>query len=105
MQKKYTPEQLEHIREQAFIYQCACPAQVCVVIDAMVKLYEYQQECLNSDTTNDKVHTTIAKSSEACYYELEQCLTEVLTLEGWDMDTLNMPENLHKQLVDSLSKS
>lgn len=48
MKRNYTTEQLEHIREQAFIYQCACPAQVCVVIDAMIKLYEYQQDCLTS---------------------------------------------------------
>ncbi|MDF1589524.1 MAG: hypothetical protein P1P93_10310 [Gammaproteobacteria bacterium] len=104
MKRNYTQEQLIHIREQAVIYQCACPAQVCLAIDAMDKLYKYQQHCLNSDETNHKVHTTIAKSSEACYHELEQCLTEVLALEGWNMDTLDMPEILHKQLLDSLSK-
>lgn len=32
----------------------------------------------------------------------EECLAEILTLEGWNMQTLQMPAKLQKKLMDDL---
>jgi hypothetical protein len=102
MKTRYTHEQLAHIRNQALIYQCACPAHVTVVIDAIRTLHEQQQSCLNEDDTDHAVHIRINQSAQQAHVELEDCLTDILKLEGWDMQTLQMPEYLKKRLLDNL---
>ncbi len=39
MQQIYSNEQITHIRDQAMVYQCACPAHVCDVLDTLRGLY------------------------------------------------------------------
>lgn len=105
MKTNYTSEQLTHIRNQALIYQCACPAQVTVVVDAIRTLHEQQQICLNETDTDDAVHSRIKQSSLKAHAELEDCLTDILKLEGWDLETLKMPEYLKKRLLDGIQGS
>ena len=97
--KQYTDIQITHIREQAFAYQCACPAQVCVAIDALRGLHEYQMNCLDATDVDREVHLRISSAAEKSHWELEQCLSDVLRLEGWDLETLKMPEHLRKRLL------
>lgn len=100
MNKTFSKEQLFHIRDQAIIYQCACPAQICMAIDAIRGLHDYQNTCLDQTDTDHAVHKRIKESSEKAHIELEQCLQDVLKLEGWNMKTLDMPEYLQKRLLD-----
>lgn len=102
MKTRYTQKQLSHIREQALIYQCACPAQVSKLLSEMLFLHRYQAECLNRTDVDVAVHQTIAKATEDVYPRMEQCLTEVLQLEGWDLETLTMPETLKKTMLNEL---
>lgn len=102
MNTRYSNKQLTHIRNQALIYQCACPAHVTVVVDAVRTLHEQQQNCLNESDTDHAVHARIKQSAQLAHDELENCLTDILKLEGWDMDTLKMPEYLKKRLLDGI---
>ncbi len=102
MQPKFSKEQLMEIREQALMYQCACPAQVSVLLAEVMSLFEYQEACLNQTDTDTRVHTAIAKATEQVYPIFEQCLIDVLLLEGWNMETLEMPELLKKRMYESL---
>ncbi|HRE16254.1 MAG TPA: hypothetical protein PLW86_04180 [Rhodocyclaceae bacterium] len=102
MQTRYTREQLSHIREQALVYQCACPAQVSQLISELLALYRYQADCLNRSDVDVRVHQAIANAAREVYPRIEQCLTEVLMLEGWDMETLTMPDSLKKAMLKDL---
>lgn len=102
MHAQYSKDQLMRIREQAMIFQCACPAQVSLLLAEILGLYTYQQECLNQTDTDRRVHAAIKAATLASYPIVERCLTEVLTLEGWDMDSLTMPEALKRRMLDSL---
>lgn len=102
MQPKFSKEQLMRVRDQALMYQCACPAQVSILLDEVMSLFEYQEACLNQTDTDARVHTSIAQATELAYPIFEQCLTDVLLLEGWNMETLEMPELLKKRMVDSV---
>lgn len=102
METRYTRDQLNHIREQALIYQCACPAQVSKLISELLSLHRYQAECLNRTDVDACVHQAIARVTEEIYPRMEQCLTEVLELEGWNMETLTMPEALKKAMLNEL---
>lgn len=105
MQQQYSDEQIAHVREQAAIYQCACPAQVCASIAAMRELYAYQARCMDATDVDRAVHLRIAAAADVAHAELERCLTDILNLEGWDMTTLTMPANLQKRLLESLQKA
>ena len=83
------------------MYQCACPAQVCVAIDNTRDLYRYQSKCLDATDIDRKVHTRIQTTVEQNHSELEKCLSEILKIEAWDMETLEMPSNLVKRLIDN----
>ncbi len=102
MNTHYSNDQLTHIRNQALIYQCACPAHVTVVVDAIRTLHQQQQDCLNESDTDQAVHTRIKQSAQKAHAELEDCLTDILKLEGWDLNTLQMPEYLKKRLLDGI---
>lgn len=99
MNKTYSEGRLAHIREQALIYRCACPAQVCVAIEAIRVLYSYQINCLDDTDTDQAVHLRIKDSAERSHAELEECLTDILKKEGWNIETLKMPSNLKKRLL------
>lgn len=96
MKQRYPRESLVRIIEQAMIYQCACPAQVCKALFQIRELHAYQLACCTRSDTDHAVHERIAAACERNHAELEQCLEDVLRLEGWELDTLTMPESLNK---------
>lgn len=98
MQLRYPRESLHKIVEQAMLYQCACPAQICKAIGQMRELHKYQQTCLNESDADRLVHERIAAAAAAAHAQLEQCLAEVLEIEGWHPETLAMPPDLQKRL-------
>lgn len=99
LEQRYTDKQLSKIIEQSLFYSCACPAQICAELNSLRKLYEYQAKCLNATETDRLVHERIALSVERMHADMENCLTEVLALEGWNSETLEMPENLQKRML------
>lgn len=99
MQETYSAAQLSKVIDQSLVYQCACPAQVCRALFELRELYDYQMNCAN-DTANDRlVHEAIAAAAAQSHELMEQCLTRVLEIEGWDPATLSLPESLRKKTV------
>ena len=52
MKEQFNPAQISKVIDQALVYQCACPAQVCRAIFELRELYDYQINCAN-DSVND----------------------------------------------------
>lgn len=104
LDKKFSDVQIIRILEQAAIYACACPAQVCKAINQQRGLFNYQARCINSSDTDLAVHRRIAEATRRTHAELETCLQDVLDMEGWDMATLTMPTGLAKRLADSIDQ-
>jgi hypothetical protein len=97
MKEQFNSSQISRVIDQALVYQCACPAQVCRTIFELRELYDYQMNCAN-DTTNDKlVHATIAQATEEAHALMEICLQKILDIEGWDQNLLSMPESLRRK--------
>ncbi len=96
MNQRYPRESLVRIVEQAMVYQCACPAQVCKALFQIRDLHAYQVACASRNDTDRAVHERIAEACARNHAELEQCLEDVLRLEGWDPVTLTMPTTLDK---------
>jgi hypothetical protein len=99
-EKRFSNDQLVRIMDEAAVYLCACPAQVCKQILGLRELYAYQQNCLLDGNADQQVHTLIAASAVEAHRGLEECLAEIIRIEGWDMQTLKMPANL-RRLRDS----
>jgi len=91
--RRFTDSQLATIMNEALIYMCACPAQVCKEITQLRGLWKYQQDCLKRSDA-PVVHELIAKKVTLAHQVMEECLASILELEGWDPVTLSMPENL-----------
>jgi hypothetical protein len=104
LEKKFSDEKLRHILEQSIVYACACPAQICKELTQQRELFAYQAKCLNNTATDAAVHRTIAESVQVTHRVLEECLGEVLRLEGWDLETLTMPDTLKKLLLDEADR-
>lgn len=102
MKERFNVSQISKIIDQALVYQCACPAQVCRAIFELRELYEYQMNCAQDSVNDQQVHNTIALSTEKAHELLEDCLSRVLEIEGWDTATLNMPETLKKKAAKDL---
>jgi leucyl aminopeptidase (aminopeptidase T) len=102
LEKQFSDEQLTRVLQQAAIYMCACPAQVCKAINQQRQLFAYQADCINGTDTDYVVHRRIAETVRKTHAELEICLRDVLQLEGWDMVTLEMPLALQKRMLDSI---
>jgi hypothetical protein len=98
MKERFEAAQVTRVLDQALIYQCACPAQVCRTIFELRELYEYQRDCSNVADVDQAVHATIAETAAAAHAAMEDCLTRVLELEGWDLATLTMPETLRNKI-------
>ncbi len=97
MEERFDTAQISKVIDQALLYQCACPAQVCRAIFELRELHQYQLNCAN-DTANDRlVHETIAGAAARSHELMEECLAKILTLEQWDMATLTMPASLRKK--------
>ncbi|TCS72107.1 hypothetical protein EDC61_10621 [Sulfuritortus calidifontis] len=93
----FSAEQLHSIKTQGMIYVCACPAQVADQISKLRGLHAYQQQCLQSGTNERTVHERIAAATREAHAVMEQCLADVLALEGWDPETLEMPAGLRQR--------
>lgn len=104
LQKRFSEAQLAAILEQAAIYSCACPAQLCMAINQQRELFGYQAGCLNESDTDITVHRLIAETAASNHANLEACLHKVLELEGWNMQSLEMPDNLGKRLIAELTR-
>ncbi len=103
LQHRFKDEELEQIVEEATVYMCACPAQVASQIRQLRQLVRYQRECISEGLTPRQVHELIEVSSLSAHAVLEQCLDQVLDIEGWDRSTLKMPTGLRilrDQLID-----
>ena len=99
MHSKFDSGRVARIIDQALVYQCACPAQVCSALIGLRDLYDYQQKCMDATDNDRRVHETIAAAAAQAHALLEQCLQDVLVIEGWDVQTLRMPDNLRKKSV------
>lgn len=94
---KFTALQLSIINDQAALYNCACPLQVSMQITSLRKLYDYQKECQEVSAQNEvqiQVHKKIAEATVKAHQIMEQCLDEILDLEGWDRGKLQMPTGI-----------
>lgn len=104
LETKFSNAQLRRINLQSILYLCSCPSQVGVQIDSLRKLYEYQANCADRgrNELQSRVHERIAEATLAAHRIMEDCLQDVLNLEGWDPDTLEMPEGLRTLLSQEI---
>jgi hypothetical protein len=102
-QKQYRDDELEKIDFEALIYLCACPSQVAAEILRLRELIGRQSVC-EETATDSGVHQLIAAAAIKAHALLEDCLTQVLAAEGWDRQTLKMPEGLRKRRDDFLTR-
>jgi hypothetical protein len=100
MEYLYSDQQLEKVINEATIYVCACPAQVAEMLNKLRHLYDYQQNCLVHERAdiNSEVHNRIAQATVEAHRIMEACMQDILRIEGWDMETLKMPDNLREML-------
>lgn len=104
LQTQFSNAQLQRINVQSILYLCSCPSQVGVQIDSLRRLFDYQANCADRSRSEvqTKVHARIAEASEQAHRIMEQCLKDVLELEGWDMETLEMPAGLRTLLEQEI---
>lgn len=102
--KRFSDQELEQIVEEATIYMCACPGQVAVQLRALRELHRYQLCCQNEPDNDGRVHCVIAESTERAHATMEDCLEQVLLIEGWDRQTLKMPEGLRRRREELLTR-
>ena len=100
---KFSALQLSIINDQAALYSCACPLQVSLQITNLRKLFDYQKDCIARETTSDdsvqmQVHRHIAEVTKQAHQIMEQCLDEILDLEGWDRTKMEMPEGIRQRI-------
>jgi hypothetical protein len=103
LENRFTALQLAIINDQAALYTCACPVHVSMQITNLRKLYDYQKMCLETDTPSGsdvemKVHLRIAEAAKEAHNLMEQCLDEILDMEGWDKTKLEMPAGIRKRI-------
>lgn len=97
MKEKFTHTQLRTIIDQAVTYRCACPAQVAELILKARDIRDYELRCLQEENNLPDTHRLIADTVEKAHEQYEDCLDRVLEFEGWDRDTLKMPEGLRQK--------
>jgi hypothetical protein len=102
MKEQFNASQISKVIDQSLIYQCACPAQVCRTIFELRELYEYQINCANNSTNDKRVHDAIALATEQAHVIMEACLGQILEIEGWDKNSLAMPEALKKKSAKNI---
>ncbi len=102
MNRKFSQEALSHILDQSIMYQCACPAQVCALINQHRSLFNYQMNCLNATDVDCAVHQRIANTVSASHAQMEDCLEDILRLENWDMQSYDMPESVKARILKGL---
>ena len=97
LETKFTALQLAIINNQAALYTCACPVHISMQITNLRKLFDYQKTCMEMPVENEvqtRVHQRIAEVTKQAHELMEQCLDEVLDLEGWDRTKMEMPEGI-----------
>lgn len=102
---RFTLATLQRIIDEATLYSCACPAQVCDQIHRLRELYDYQRRC--SETASELTaasHQVIAEQTAAAHALLEDCLDRILDLEGWDRTTLKMPPGLRQLQASEVAR-
>ena len=97
MKQKFNASQISKVIDQALMYQCACPAQVCKAIFELRELFDYQMNCANDSINDAAVHNTIAAAAEVSHQIMEECLEKILEIEGWDQTNFVMPESLKQK--------
>ncbi|MEQ1530713.1 MAG: hypothetical protein ABL925_15470 [Methylococcales bacterium] len=101
LENKFTALQLALINEQAAIYECACPVHVSMQIANLRKLFDYQNMCMDTPSENDvltQVHLRIAQVTKQAHQLMEQCLDEILDMEGWDRTKMEMPAGIRTRI-------
>ncbi len=94
LENKFTSLQLAIVNNQAALYTCACPVHISMQITNLRKLFDYQQTCMEMPAESDmhiQVHQRIAEVTKQAHKLMEQCLDEILDMEGWDKEKLEMP--------------
>lgn len=104
LETRFSNVQLQRINVQAILYLCSCPSQVGVQIDSLRKLFDYQANCSDRSRSElqTKVHERIAAASQQAHRIMEDCLKDVLAMEGWDPETLEMPADLRAVLEQGI---
>ncbi|MDT8991606.1 hypothetical protein RQP54_12115 [Curvibacter sp. APW13] len=105
LQVVFSDDELESIVEEAAVYMCACPGQVASELRSLRRLIRYQRDCMQNLRNNTEVHSTIEASALQAHRALEQCLMQVLEIEGWDRATLKMPAGLRQLRATLLDES
>lgn len=105
LQSKFSDNDLESIVEEAAIYMCTCPGQVASEVRSLRNLIRYQRDCIHSGNPLHKVHQTIATSAAEAHALMENCLLQVLEIEGWDTQTFKMPQGLRQARDRQLDES
>lgn len=100
--KTFTDDELLKIVEEAMLYSCSCPGQVAAEIRRLRELYRYQRDCQSAPGSHAGTHEAIATAAVQAHAALETCLAQVLTIEGWDRQTLKMPAGLRQRQADLL---
>lgn len=98
MKQQFSASQVSKVIDQALMYQCACPAQVCKSIFDLRELFDYQMNCASDDINNALVHHTIAAAAEVSHEIMEECLKKILEIEGWDQTNFIMPESIRQKV-------
>lgn len=104
LQQRFSDLQLEQIVEEAAIYMCACPGQVAVELRNLRSLYRYQNSCEQDPANDNNVHRLIADATLRAHALMEECMDKVLEIEGWDRETLRMPDGMRRRRADLIDK-
>ena len=100
---QFSDEQLEKIKNQGLIYTCVCPSQVSEQILSLRLLLKYQAQCQEEvDERTIDTHNLIVDASVKAHEIMEKCLHDILISEGWDLQTLQMPQYLREIIVKKL---
>ena len=111
LESKFTALQLALINDQAALYTCACPLQVSLQITNLRKLFDYQKKCMddyqklsegipNEDDLEMRVHRRIAEVTQQAHQLMEQCLDDILDMEGWDRSKMEMPTTRARKRIE-----
>jgi hypothetical protein len=70
------------------------------------RLFAYQRQCLSGSENmlDAKTHELIAEATSRAHDVMQTCLHDVLIYEKWDLNTLEMPENLRQLLQQTLDE-
>lgn len=101
-EERFTDAQLSNIVEQGMVYMCACPAQVAEAIRKMRELRRYQMRCLLNPSNDSQVHQAISDKVSIAHGTMQDCLEDIIRLEGWDRETLEMPAHLRTRLMQEV---